>query len=125
MDFVTALARLHQAELTVLSERSSIAANLADAEAVSVDTVGAEPMGWSDSAGATFDREIDAGLIDELNWSLHEIAAARERVTAKTYGLCEDCGRAISDERLSAVPATRFCIEHAADRERPFGVLDV
>jgi hypothetical protein len=29
-----------------------------------------------------------------------------------SYGRCASCGEAISDERLEAVPATRFCAEH-------------
>jgi RNA polymerase-binding transcription factor DksA len=28
------------------------------------------------------------------------------------YGICQVCGREIADERLEAVPATRFCREH-------------
>ncbi|MET0804409.1 MAG: TraR/DksA C4-type zinc finger protein, partial [Acidimicrobiales bacterium] len=30
-----------------------------------------------------------------------------------TYGLCERCQKPIPEARLEAVPASRFCIEHA------------
>ena len=43
-----------------------------------------------------------------------DIDAALERIDSDEYGVCQVCGRDIADERLEAVPATRFCREHAA-----------
>ncbi|MEV7766761.1 TraR/DksA C4-type zinc finger protein [Microbacterium sp. NPDC086615] len=42
-----------------------------------------------------------------------EIDAARERVASGTYGVCENCGRAIGDARLEARPFARRCISCA------------
>ncbi|KSU54396.1 TraR/DksA family transcriptional regulator [Microbacterium enclense] len=39
-----------------------------------------------------------------------EILAARERVASGTFGVCEQCGRSIADERLEARPFARRCI---------------
>jgi len=36
------------------------------------------------------------------------------KLDAGTYGLCEACGKTIGDARLEAMPAARFCIEHAS-----------
>lgn len=44
---------------------------------------------------------------------LDEIEAALERLDAGTYGTCETCGKPIADARLEAIPATRYCIDHA------------
>lgn len=41
---------------------------------------------------------------------LTDIAAARERIAAGSYGSCVDCGRDIAFERLRAQPATRRCV---------------
>jgi RNA polymerase-binding transcription factor DksA len=39
------------------------------------------------------------------------------RLDDGTYGSCQACGGDIGDERLEAVPATRFCIQHQGDAE--------
>lgn len=44
---------------------------------------------------------------------LDDVDAALERIDAGTYGRCEKCGGPIGDARLEAIPATRFCIDHA------------
>jgi RNA polymerase-binding protein DksA len=49
---------------------------------------------------------------------LQEIHAALGRLAEGSYGICERCGDAIAPERLEAVPATRWCVECAADEER-------
>jgi RNA polymerase-binding transcription factor DksA len=41
---------------------------------------------------------------------LRDIADARERIVAGTYGDCLDCGRDIPLQRLQAQPAARRCI---------------
>ena len=53
--------------------------------------------------------------LDGDSW-LHQLAL--QRIEAGTYGLCAVCGKAIGDERLDAVPAARFCVEHQAEIER-------
>jgi hypothetical protein len=42
------------------------------------------------------------------------VTDAMERVDRGVFGLCEACHREIPDDRLEAVPATRFCVEHEA-----------
>lgn len=41
---------------------------------------------------------------------LTDIAAARERLAAGTYGECVDCGQDIAFERLRAQPTARRCL---------------
>lgn len=45
-----------------------------------------------------------------------EILAARERVAAATFGICENCGRPIAEARLEARPFARRCIDCASGR---------
>ncbi len=52
-------------------------------------------------------------LANDLREQLDEIEAALGRLDQGTYGLCEVCSQPIADDRLDAMPATRFCIEHA------------
>jgi DnaK suppressor protein len=49
---------------------------------------------------------------------LDEIADARARLAAGTYGMCEGCHRAIPLVRLRAMPAARYCVacQHREER---------
>ncbi|MCB0977326.1 MAG: TraR/DksA C4-type zinc finger protein [Acidimicrobiales bacterium] len=44
---------------------------------------------------------------------LAEVEAAIGRLDAGTYGNCEVCGNPIAEPRLEAMPAARYCIDHA------------
>jgi DnaK suppressor protein len=50
-------------------------------------------------------------LMELKNGMREQIDEALLRVADGTYGLCEDCGREISERRLKAVPFARRCIE--------------
>jgi RNA polymerase-binding protein DksA len=71
-----------------------------------------------DMATATFDRELDYTLEDNAEQLLAAIDAALARMEAGTYGLCRNCGRPISPERLEAIPWTTHCIECKRREER-------
>lgn len=45
---------------------------------------------------------------------LSKVNHALERVKAKTYGICESCGKAIPVERLDVLPYSTSCVECAA-----------
>lgn len=70
----------------------------------------------------TFDRERDLSLLESFENEMDEVQAALDRLEDGTYGKCEICGRPIGDERLEAVPATRYCIEHERAREGVSGL---
>lgn len=54
-------------------------------------------------------------LIDRTRKYIIEINEALERITNKTYGICQKTGQTISKERLEAVPHTRYSIEAKED----------
>lgn len=57
------------------------------------------------------DMARDLGLRTDLQVRLDENAEALGRVEDGTYGRCERCGQEIGDERLRAMPSTRYCVE--------------
>lgn len=65
----------------------------------------------ADSASETYMRELDEGLEQNADHLLGEIEAALTRIDDGTFGHCTACGRAISPERLEAVPYATLCIE--------------
>lgn len=72
----------------------------------------------ADVGSETFERTKDLSVQEDVDGRLADIERALGKLDAGTYGTCEECGRAIPDERLEAVPAARFCIEHQSAQER-------
>jgi RNA polymerase-binding transcription factor DksA len=53
----------------------------------------------------------DLSILDVLETELRDVEHALQRLEDGTYGSCEVCGEPISEVRLAASPATRFCRE--------------
>src|SRR5438094_8127025 len=51
--------------------------------------------------------------------SLADVDRALAKLAEGSYGRCDDCGGAIPDERLDAVPWTALCVDCRARRSRP------
>jgi RNA polymerase-binding transcription factor DksA len=68
---------------------------------------------FADSSQVTAERGEAGVLAGQLRETLDEVALAITRLENGTYGTCEVCGVAIAPARLEAMPATRFCINHA------------
>ena len=66
----------------------------------------------------TFERERNLSIIESVRAELEDIDAAYGRIESGSYGSCQTCHEPIGDERLDAVPAARFCIQHQAEIER-------
>jgi RNA polymerase-binding protein DksA len=71
-----------------------------------------------DTATALHDRELDYTLTDNEEGLLAKIDAALARIEDGTYGVCTNCGKPISEERLEARPWADLCIDCARGRER-------
>jgi len=69
---------------------------------------------FADSGQVTAERgEVDA-LVRTLLEALDDIDTALAKMDSGAYGQCEDCGGPISEPRLEAMPAARFCISCAS-----------
>jgi DnaK suppressor protein len=64
---------------------------------------------------ATEEQQIS--LMELRNAMREQIDEALLRLDEGTYGICEDCGREISEGRLKAVPFARRCIQCQAKAE--------
>lgn len=65
-------------------------------------------------ATETIERELDQTVVQHARTELVEIEAAIARLDSNTYGLCEVCKQPISEGRLEAMPAARYCVEDQA-----------
>lgn len=68
---------------------------------------------FADSAQVAAEQGENAALAANFRDQLVEVEGALERLDAGTYGTCEACGKEITAARLEAMPAARFCIDHA------------
>jgi RNA polymerase-binding transcription factor DksA len=68
---------------------------------------------FADSGQVAAEQGENKALRNQLNEQLDEVEHALAKFDAGTYGQCERCGQAIAEPRLEAMPATRFCIQHA------------
>jgi RNA polymerase-binding transcription factor DksA len=68
-----------------------------------------------DAGSHTFEREKQLSIREQLESKLSDVNDALERIESGTYGRCQVCGDEISDDRLRALPATRYCLKHATD----------
>jgi RNA polymerase-binding protein DksA len=64
-----------------------------------------------DTATVTYDREMDFTLEDNSEAVLAAIDKALRKIESGTYGVCERCGKPISEERLEALPWAELCID--------------
>ncbi len=69
---------------------------------------------FADSAQVAAEQGENRALVHQLQEARAEVEGALRKFDDGRYGVCERCGRPISDARLEAMPATRWCIEHAA-----------
>jgi RNA polymerase-binding protein DksA len=70
----------------------------------------------ADAATAMHDRELDYGIAENEEQLLEEIDGALQRIAGGTYGICANCGKPISQERLEALPWARLCIDCAKSK---------
>lgn len=68
---------------------------------------------FADSGQVAAEQGENKSLAAELRIELDEVERALAKLDEGVYGQCETCGKAIGADRLEAMPATRFCIDHA------------
>ena len=84
---------------------------------------------YIDIDGDVADDEVIADIIvdtDNAIIGLHlqnarDLNAALDRIQTGVYGVCIDCGTDIANERLSAYPTAKRCIECQSLHEKTFG----
>lgn len=110
----------------VIQERLEGERALVEKELATVGRKTATPGDWEPVPGQTDptatepdeiadkieDFENNAAIVKELEIRLSDINAALEKIGKGTYGVCEECGVEIEEDRLAANPAARTCKAH-------------
>src|SRR6266487_5193647 len=66
---------------------------------------------YADSGTATFERERDLSLVNNIRDLMERIDKALARIEEGTYGLCSRCGKPIEKLRLKALPYANLCLK--------------
>jgi RNA polymerase-binding transcription factor DksA/ribosome-associated translation inhibitor RaiA len=112
------LARLQTVQHALIGEGLA-----EESEAASVAETSTIDQHQADLGTETFERERDQSLLEDIDQEIADVQRAFVRLDRGTYGRCEACGTQIPDERLVAVPAARFCLEHQAAAEVITGLV--
>jgi DnaK suppressor protein len=107
-------------------ERTELASQLNEIETSTFSQAQSELSGemafddeYADAGTATFERERDLSLENNVRDLLQKIEKALTRMDEGTYGTCERCGKPIEKARLKALPYANLCIADAQAATRP------
>jgi len=105
--------RLNRLREYIAQQRSNQIANAHTSEPVS----GVNP---ADRGTDEYDMGAALSLISSEQNALYEIDQALRRIRDGAYGICEATGQRIAEDRLDAVPWTRFAreVEEKLEREQ-------
>lgn len=93
------------------AERDRLAAQIDSLEPGSTDQQVDD--NFADSGQVAAEQGENQALAAQLRNELEEVELALTKLDDGTYGRCETCGEPIAPARLEAMPAARFCIDHA------------
>ncbi|HEY7762585.1 MAG TPA: TraR/DksA C4-type zinc finger protein [Actinomycetota bacterium] len=72
----------------------------------------------ADAGTATFEREKDLSIENNVRDLLAKIDRALGRIDDGSYGICERCGKPIEKARIKALPYVDLCIKDAQAQSR-------
>ena len=100
-DFLRKLLNGQLEEL--LGKNSHTAGSVADTTEKSQD--------FTDQATQESDMDFSIHMKERDSRLVAKIKEALERIEDGTYGICEECGQTISEERLKVRPVTTMCVK--------------
>ncbi len=76
-----------------------------------------EKIEIGDRAVAVLEEDVELGVLELRRQELRRIDAALARLREGNYGICQDCGTEMDEERLRIVPFAIRCVECERRRE--------
>ena len=123
---VFAAAELKDFKTRLLQEQVELEAQLNEFEETSFSASQSDLSGevafgeeYADAGSATFERERDLSIENNVRDLLQKIEKALGRIDAGTFGVCERCAKGIEKARIKALPYASLCIKDAQAEARP------
>ncbi len=116
---------LKKVRLQLQEERADLVRQQEDLEVDSFEGTQSELTGevgldedFADAGTATFDRERDLSIRNNIRDLIEQIDRAVRRIDEGTYGTCERCGQPIDAARVKALPHASLCLDCKRREER-------
>jgi RNA polymerase-binding protein DksA len=116
---------LDELRVTLEAEREQLRKQLATIEENSFAATQSDISGEvafddesAEGGTATFERERDLSIENNVRDLMQKIDRALEKMDAGTYGFCERCGKPIEKARVRALPYVDLCIKDAQAQSR-------
>ena len=100
-------ALVSTARASLEEERTNLRRQLAELTGMELD------HNFADASSVAAEQGEVRALAENLRALLAEVEHALAKIDTGTYGTCETCGDPIAQPRLEAMPATRWCVQHA------------
>jgi RNA polymerase-binding transcription factor DksA len=97
---------------SLTEERENLRAHLSELEAGNEKSLTFDEN-FADSGQVAAEQGEAKVLAASLREQLADVERALGKIDSGKYGKCEVCGDDIAEARLEAMPATRYCINHA------------
>ncbi len=75
------------------------------------------PIHMADLGSDAYEQEFTLSLMANEEETLELVEQALQRIRGRRFGVCEDCGGAITKKRLEAIPFAALCIRCAEKEE--------
>jgi RNA polymerase-binding transcription factor DksA len=99
---------------TLADERDALRRRLAElGEGDERDSGPSFDDGFADSSQVAAEQGEVRALAADLRSLLDDVERALGKLDDGTYGRCETCDEPIAPARLEAMPASRYCVDHA------------
>lgn len=92
-------------------KKSALSAEIAKTRSAEEETTEESTQDIADKAVSSYTREFLYSLTDGERNTLLQIDDALGRIEDGTYGFCLNCGTAMTEKRLNAVPWAPYCLD--------------
>jgi DnaK suppressor protein len=92
-------------------KKTSLSTDLAKTRSAEEETTEEATQDIADKAVSSYTREFLYSLTDGERSTLLQIDDALGRIDDGTYGMCINCGQAMAEKRLTAVPWAPYCVD--------------
>ena len=109
--------KIKEFEELLVAKRRLIAGELETLRKSGLSQVNDGPMDVGDESVQTYDKQVSLEVSESERETLRQIDDALDRLKNGEYGLCANCGEAITDARLKALPYADKCVQCKAEEE--------
>jgi DnaK suppressor protein len=99
------LSRKEDIEKQITRKRELLQTPLSE----STDELSSYDQHPGDLASDTFEREMEVGLLEMLEFEMKKVDDALSHYQNGSYGICDQCGQPIEPARLERLPNTTLC----------------